>query len=193
MKRCPQCDFIYLDTDEVCDLDGAKLVQAADSELASNQATNVQQRSAWSKSWSLVRALAFGLLLGALLFSVYWVFAKRQQTQELVTIQPRTIRVTPMKIAPLPTPQWSPSPPESSFIPPNVPQVEQTKRVAMSKEPVSTSTDQNTTGRISIKLSNGASIEADDVWRTREDVWYRRNGVVTLIKANRVKAIDKAK
>jgi hypothetical protein len=141
----------------------------------------------------LVRALAFGLLLGALLFSVYWVLAKRQQTQELVTIQPRTTRGTPMKIAPLPAPEWSPSPRESSFIPPNVPQVEQTKRVAMSKDPVSTSPDQNTTGRIWIKLSNGARIEADDVWRTREGVWYRRNGVVTLINANRVKAIEKAK
>jgi hypothetical protein len=193
MKRCPQCDFIYLDTDEICDLDGAKLIQVADSELASNEATNIQQGSARSKSRSLLRAFAGGLLLGALLFSVYWVFARRQ-TQEHVIVRPQNIRVVePMKIAPLPTPQWSPSPQESPFIPPGLPQVEQTKRVAMSKDPVSTSPDAKPSGPIWIKLSNGARIEADEVWRTKEGVWYRRNGVVTLIKANRVKAIEKAR
>jgi len=192
MKRCPQCDFIYLDTDEVCDLDGAKLIQAADSELASNEATNIQQGSVRSKSRSLLRAFAGGLLLGALLFSVYWVFARRQ-TQEHVIVRPQNIRVVePMKIAPLPTPQYSPSPRESPFIPPIMPQVDQTKRVATSKDPVSTSADK-ASGQIWIKLSNGARIEAEEVWRTKEGVWYRRNGLVTLIKANRVKAIEKAR
>jgi hypothetical protein len=193
MKRCPQCDFIYLDTDEVCDLDGAKLVQAADPALAFNEATKVQQSSPRSKSSrSLLRAFAGGLLLGALLFSVYWVFAKRQQTQ--VNILPLTNRrVQPIKIAPLPTPQWSPSPQESPFIPPSVPQADQPKRIAMSKDPVSTSPDAKPSGPIWIKLSNGARIEAEDVWRTKDGVWYRSNGVVTLIKANRVKAIEKAK
>jgi hypothetical protein len=42
-----------------------------------------------------------------------------------------------------------------------------------------------------IRLNNGARIEADEVWRTKEGVWYRRNGVVTLLKANRVKSIEK--
>jgi hypothetical protein len=63
----------------------------------------------------------------------------------------------------------------------------------MSKDPVSTSPDAKPSGPIWIKLSNGARIEAEDVWRTKDGVWYRSNGVVTLIKANRVKAIEKAK
>lgn len=40
-----------------------------------------------------------------------------------------------------------------------------------------------------IVLTSGGKIEADEVWRTRDGVWYRRNGMVTLLKRNQVKAI----
>ncbi|HKE60671.1 MAG TPA: hypothetical protein VKB46_28385, partial [Pyrinomonadaceae bacterium] len=40
-----------------------------------------------------------------------------------------------------------------------------------------------------IRLASGGKVEADEVWRTKEGVWYRRDGVVTLLKSNRVKAI----
>jgi hypothetical protein len=33
-----------------------------------------------------------------------------------------------------------------------------------------------------ITLSSGGRIEADEVWRTKDGVWYRRNGIVTLVK-----------
>jgi hypothetical protein len=45
-------------------------------------------------------------------------------------------------------------------------------------------------GKAVILLSSGARIDADEVWRTRDGVWYRRNGIVTLLKHNRVKAIS---
>jgi hypothetical protein len=38
-------------------------------------------------------------------------------------------------------------------------------------------------------LTSGARIDADEVWRTRDGVWYRRNGMVTLLKRTQVKAI----
>ena len=38
-------------------------------------------------------------------------------------------------------------------------------------------------------LTSGSKIEADEVWRTRDGIWYRRNGMVTLLKRNQVKAI----
>ena len=38
-------------------------------------------------------------------------------------------------------------------------------------------------------LTSGGKIEADEVWRTKDGVWYRRNGIVTLLKAGQVKAI----
>lgn len=40
-----------------------------------------------------------------------------------------------------------------------------------------------------ILLTSGGKIDADEVWRTRDGVWYRRAGIVTLLKHNRVKAI----
>ena len=44
-------------------------------------------------------------------------------------------------------------------------------------------------GKPVIVLTSGAKIDADEVWRTRDGVWYRRNGMVTLLKRRQVKAI----
>jgi hypothetical protein len=41
-----------------------------------------------------------------------------------------------------------------------------------------------------ITLSSGGRIEADEVWRTKDGVWYRRNGIVTLVKRAQVKSIS---
>jgi hypothetical protein len=38
-------------------------------------------------------------------------------------------------------------------------------------------------------LTSGGKIEADEVWRTRDGVWYRRNGMVTLLKRHQVKTV----
>jgi hypothetical protein len=40
-----------------------------------------------------------------------------------------------------------------------------------------------------IILTSGGKIDADEVWRTRDGIWYRKNGMVTLLKAARVKAV----
>jgi len=39
-------------------------------------------------------------------------------------------------------------------------------------------------------LASGGKIEADEVWRTKDGVWYRRNGIVTLLKRAQVKNIS---
>jgi hypothetical protein len=44
-------------------------------------------------------------------------------------------------------------------------------------------------GKPVILLTTGGRIEADEVWRTRDGIWYRRAGIVTLLKRNKVKAI----
>jgi hypothetical protein len=44
-------------------------------------------------------------------------------------------------------------------------------------------------GRPVILLTTGGRIDADEVWRTRDGIWYRRAGIVTLLKPHRVKAI----
>ncbi len=42
-----------------------------------------------------------------------------------------------------------------------------------------------------IRLTNGASIKADEAWEKREGVWYRQAGMVTFLKRNRVRAIQR--
>jgi len=44
-------------------------------------------------------------------------------------------------------------------------------------------------GKATILLTSGRKLSADEVWRTRDGVWYRRDGIVTLLKRGRVKAI----
>ena len=44
-------------------------------------------------------------------------------------------------------------------------------------------------GKPVILLTTGGRIDADEVWRTRDGIWYRRAGIVTLLKRNKVKAI----
>jgi hypothetical protein len=44
-------------------------------------------------------------------------------------------------------------------------------------------------GKPVIILTTGGKIEADEVWRTRDGYWYRKNGIVTLLKPARVKAV----
>jgi hypothetical protein len=192
MKRCPQCDFIYFDTDEVCDLDGAKLVHVDEAELRLEEKPPKRAR----KRMVLVAAVG-GVLLGAVMVAAYLGFARiRQQTRAQTPLQQVQQNLpTPVSVAVAPTPEPSPSLEPSPTPSAKTPQQsESPKRTAMSKDPVSTSaTDTLTSGQVWIKLSNGARIEADEVWRTKEGVWYRRNGVVTLIKASRVRAIEKAK
>ena len=43
-------------------------------------------------------------------------------------------------------------------------------------------------GKPVIMLTSGGKIEADEVWRTKDGVWYRRNGIVTLLKRGQVKS-----
>jgi len=65
-------------------------------------------------------------------------------------------------------------------------------RVALSSSPVSTGGDEKTRrGQVTIRLTNGTTIEADEVWETGEGIWYRRRGVVTLLERDQVKAIEK--
>lgn len=44
-------------------------------------------------------------------------------------------------------------------------------------------------GKTQILLSSGGKIDADEVWRTRDGYWYRKNGMVTLLKHSQVKAV----
>ena len=186
MKRCPQCQFIYLDTDTVCDLDGSTLVAASDSDV------NLVPRSRYPRMRAarLVAAVA-AITAGLAVFAVYYLSRTRQVRAPVA--QPTESRAVPTPSpAVTPEPTISPSPsPESKTKTPEVGQKPAVVSSAtVSRNPVSTS-GREARGSAIIWLHNGARIEADEVCRTRQGVWYRRQGMVTLIKANQVRSIQR--
>lgn len=65
-------------------------------------------------------------------------------------------------------------------------------RTALSSTEVSTGgNEKSRRGPVTIQLTNGTIVEADEAWETGEGIWYRHRNVVTLLERNQVKAIEK--
>ena len=201
MKRCPQCLFIYPDSDTRCDFDKTPLVVVDEAEL--DAATSGAQpppkpKRAPRKRRSKVTAIigVVGLILGVVSFLVYYSVSKAaHDTPEiapiaLVTLQPIAApRPAIESPSTLETPSPSPSP--SATPKPSGERVA-TSHSSTTVAPVSTSgpgLGKKLGAKPVIVLTSGVRIEADEVWRTRDGVWYRRAGLVTLLKRNQVKAI----
>jgi hypothetical protein len=188
MKRCPQCLFLYPETDERCDFDKTLLEAVDDAEI------EAATRPAQSKRRVMPIVAAVGLLLGVFVFAIYYAVS-RQTKQGFVAPQTSSTPVpvaTPQPAIPQPSPSVSASP---SPLPSPRASASATPSAAHSRastDPVSTSgpgigTRQG--GKPVIVLTSGGKIDADEVWRTKDGVWYRRNGIVTLLKRGQVKAI----
>ena len=198
MKRCPQCLYIYPDSDTRCDFDKTPLVVVDEAEL--DAATSpvppaTKPKRAPRKRKSKVTAIVatVGVLLGVASFLVYSSFSNTDDPQiapvALVALQP----VTPPPAIELPAPEETPSPsPIPSPSPKPSAERVATSHTSTTVAPVSTSgpgLGKKLGGKPVILLTTGAKIEADEVWRTRDGIWYRRAGMVTLLKRNKVKAI----
>lgn len=198
MKRCPQCLFLYPDTDERCDFDQTPLEVVDDSAL--DAATKPKPKR---PPVLPIIAGAVVLLIGLLVFGVYYILSNRARQTSAAIENSNTdapvVHSQPIETGPSPTPVPSPSPspspspppsPSASVKTPSAPT--STSHTRATVDPVSTSGPgiaQRQGGKPVILLTSGARIEADEVWRTRDGVWYRRNGLVTLLKRNQVKAI----
>jgi len=190
MKRCPQCLFLYPDSDEKCDFDQTPLEAVDDSALEPANRPAKKRRT-------LPIAAAAGLILGVLVFAIY--YAATRQTQKAVaaaetpTVVTATPSPTPAEPSPSPSPVASPSPsPTATPVAKHSPDIVSTAHTRATSDPVSTSgpgigTRQG--GKPVIVLTSGGKIDADEVWRTKDGVWYRRNGIVTLLKRGQVKTI----
>jgi hypothetical protein len=194
MKRCPQCLFLYPDADENCDFDKTLLESLDDAEIV---AATGGAKPARRKVRALPLAAAIGLILGVLVFAIYYGLS-RQSRQTSVTAQPSEIVAPPVPspsaaLIPSPSPLVSPSPaPSPSPSPKSVSAGVATSHSRSTTDPVSTSGPGIATrqgGKPVIMLTSGGKIDADEVWRTKDGVWYRRNGIVTLLKRNQVKSI----
>ncbi len=222
MKRCPECLFIYPETDTRCDFDNTALVVVDDAEIdaatqgAAPAATATAKKSkrtskkrepksatkstgtpATRRRKTKVVVTAVGLLLGVLgVFGYYSRSSSTPNTIEPIPVASALARVDitvsqPVAVSPAPLETASPSPSPSAT------QKQTRENVATSHSrttaaPVSTNgpgIGKKLGAKPVILLASGGKIDADEVWRTRDGVWYRRNGIVTLLKHNRVKAI----
>jgi hypothetical protein len=213
MKRCPQCLFIYPDSDARCDFDNTPLVVVDEAELEAatsptptptkrkrtsrKKPASPKPNGATKKRQRKVTAITaiVGLLLGISTFVVYYRFTHR--TPYTAQLQATPILSAQPIAAPINTPPVletvSPSP---TATPPPIPKPNSdrvaTAHTSTTIAPISTSgpgMGKKPGGKPTILLTSGGKIDADEVWRTRDGVWYRRDGIVTLLKRGRVKAI----
>jgi len=197
MKRCPECLFIYPDSDTRCDFDNTPLVVVDEAELEAATTRHKPPRKrkpATKKRSRKVTALTavVGLILGIAAFVVYHRLTHRtQHTAELQATPIPSAQQIAASIPSSPLPSASPSPTPT----PTQPTKPATDRIAAAHttataSPVSTSgPGMIKNGRAMILLTTGSKLSADEVWRTRDGVWYRRDGIVTLLKRGQVKAI----
>jgi hypothetical protein len=219
MKRCLECGASFPDADQFCEHDGATLVaDDADSDPALSappvdlksesdslapvvgvDAMQVPRYRSLPPDWKILTIVAVaGATVVAVLFVVYL-----QKTREIpqqsanerssdVAVQqqqaPRLSSLPSPSVDATPSPESSPSPSAS----PSPSVLGESARVTLSSSPVSTGGDANTSrGQVTIRLTNGTAIEADEAWETREGIWYRRRGVVSLLDRDQVKAIER--
>jgi len=192
MKRCPQCLFLYPESDERCDFDKTPLevVDEAEIDAATNPTKAGRQRRK-----ALPIAAASGLIFGVLVFAVYYGVGQQSRKTSAATQSPATVAPAapsqPVVTLPSPSPVVSPSPSPSPSPKTSTAGIS-TSHSRSTTDPVSTSGPGMGTrqgGKPVIMLTSGGKIDADEVWRTRDGVWYRRNGIVTLLKRGQVKAI----
>jgi hypothetical protein len=135
-----------------------------------------------------------GLILGVGAFLAYYSFAQANQDAPeiapvaIVTTQPIAV---PQPTLAAPAPVETPSPSPAPTAKPSAERIA-TSHSSTTVAPVSTSgpgVGTKAGGKPVILLTTGGRIEADEVWRTRDGYWYRRAGIVTLLKRNKVKAI----
>jgi hypothetical protein len=187
MKRCPQCLFLYPDSDVRCDFDQTSLEVVDDAEV--DRATH--QSKPRRKALPLVAAV--GVILSVMVFAFYLTITRQTRkaaaAETSVNTQPQTLPSPAEVTAPSPSPTAASSPsPSAKPSPPGI----STAHTRASSDPVSTSGPGMGTrqgGKPVIVLTSGGKIEADEAWRTKDGVWYRRNGMVTLLKRAQVKAI----
>jgi hypothetical protein len=195
MKRCPQCLFLYPESDESCDFDQTPLefVDEAEVDAVTNPPPKNALRPPTRKGKALPIAVAVGLVLGVLVFAIYYSFSqhalKTSAAPEVSNTAAPAAALEPVVTLPSPSPSPvvspspSPSPSPKTSLTGTSP-----ARTRSATDPISTSGTRQG-GKPVIMLASGGKIDADEVWRTRDGIWYRRNGIVTLLKRNQVKAI----
>ncbi len=184
MKSCPTCNSSWPDTDQFCERDGTALI-------TNNSDTS---RKALVVLAVVVAAMSLGLLLVACQSSKETTAnssspsSSNQPLAQQVVSPPPPLLPSPSATA-TPSPSPSPSPTPT----PKPPVKTETARVALSTGPIAATADAGKRGPVTIRLTDGTTIKADEAWETAEGIWYRRRGLVTLLKRDQVRALETPK
>ena len=190
MKRCPECNSPFPDTEKFCEFDGTSLIANADEGEFIEFSRNT------SKKLPLPIVATVGVVIGVLLALMYLVLThqKSQKPMASSTSTPTTAqqqlpsRPRPVQPEASASPTTEPSPSPSATPSPSVqPTPDQVK---LSTNPISTTRGQDA-GPLTIKLNTGVTIEADEAWQTSEGVWYRKGGMVALLDPKNIKSVER--
>ena len=195
MKRCPECNAYFPDSEQFCELDGTPLVNVEDPP----NPLPVVAPQPKSNLALLPIGVLMGVLLGILLVVVYFAMSRQTAPETSNTnssnssAQPQVIN--PRQPPPLAdaSPSLEPSvePSPSPSIETPSPQSSPTQAALSSSNPISTAPGAKSSGPVVIRLNSGATIEADEAWQTGEGIWYRKHSVVSLLDPKNVKGIER--
>ena len=195
MKRCPECDSLFPDGEQFCELDGTPLVGVDDAPV---DRTGGVRRVDSNRALLPIGVVA-GVLLGVLLSLIYFAIA-RQPAQENsnTTSSSSSARqqefLQPQQSAPQTTatpsvePSVEPSPSPST----EAPSPQSPTHFELSSSDPTAGGARRPSNPVVITLNTGARIEADEAWQTGEGIWYRKHGVVSLLDPKNVKTVEKA-
>ncbi len=206
MKRCPKCASAFPDSDKFCELHGLPLTPE-DSAASAPIDDHERQRSPQSLALTDARPHAenkilaigavTGLVVAVLVFLIYRGFTQQGPTAARSDASSNTASnqpVRPLSAVPSPVVEVSPSPEESPSPSPLAAPSQSASpvRAALSSSAISTgAADKTARSGVTIRLTDGTSIEADEAWETGEGIWYRRRGIVTLLPRDQVKTIER--
>jgi hypothetical protein len=198
MKRCPQCEFIYEDDQRLCDMDGRDLVYDPGPVLALQKAateqTLLQKKAPW-RSYTL--AAITGVIALSVFFVVDYAVTRHSPSVNLsqATAGATTAQRPESDLVPVLSPAFVETPsPEGSSSPMLTPSSSAKSSTAprVSSSPISAGGSVGKSrGPAIIVLTNGASIKADQVWERRDGIWYRQGSVVSFLKRNRARTIQR--
>jgi hypothetical protein len=194
LKRCPDCDSLFPDTEQFCELDGTPLVGV---DVAPVDRTVGAPRVDSNRAL-LPIGVVTGVLLGVLLSLIYFAMSRQpaqensnstsssssaRQQEFLQPQQPAShAAATPSveaSVEPSPSPTEAPSPQSPTHF-------------ELSSSDPTAGGARRPSNPVVITLNTGATIEADEAWQTGEGIWYRKHGVVSLLDPKNVKAVEKA-
>jgi hypothetical protein len=191
MKLCPQCAFIYEDAQTFCDMDGSELIAesipVAAEPCAPTRLTINVPSSTGSKRGRLALSTVLMATLLTGLYLAQWQWRQVEAATNEVppvsipstTVSPALQNSEPSNNATAVALDTAATPPDA--LPPN-------RLRSISASDLAG----NTHAPVLLRLTNGATIRADEVWERKDGVWYRQGSLITFLKHSQVRSIERS-